>query len=316
MNILVTGAAGFIGSHMAEKLALAGHRVTGIDNLSDYYSKQLKLANAGALIKNGVEFIETDLRHAPAYQKLSKAFEYIFHFAAQPGLSETSSFNDYLSNNVSATQELTEFAKQCGHLRLFVNIGTSSVYGLDASKDETTVPLPASAYGVTKLAAEQVVLSQSRNKIFNACSLRLYSVYGPRERPDKLYSKLIRSALFNEPFTLIEGSLQHRRSFTFVGDIIEGISKVMDKEESVNNEIFNIGTDMQHTTAYGIETVENLTGKKISFTMLPPRQGDQLSTKAVIDKARKVLQYNPVTTLHEGILQQIHWFEAEQSVLK
>jgi len=309
MNVLVTGAAGFIGSHTAETLASIGYEVTGIDNLSDYYSKKLKLANARSLRNNGIEFIEMDLRYADQYKQLPGHFDYIFHFAAQPGLSATSTFNDYLSNNVTATHELAEFAKKCDCLRLFINISTSSVYGLDATKDETAVPLPASYYGVTKLASEQLVLSESRDKIFNACSLRLYSVYGPRERPDKLYTKLISAALKNEPFTLIEGSLQHKRSFTYVGDIIEGILKVIGKEEIVNNEIFNIGTNVQHTTAEGIETVENLTGKKIQFKMLPPRAGDQLSTKAMIDKAREILNYNPQTSLHDGILQQIQWFE-------
>lgn len=311
MNILVTGAAGFIGSHAAEKLASLGHSVAGADNLSDYYSKQLKLMNVEALIKKGVQFTEIDLRYTEQYKSLSKAFEYVFHFAAQPGLSVTSSFNDYLSNNVTATYELVQFAKACNNLRLFVNIGTSSVYGFDATKDETAAPLPASDYGVTKLAAEQLVLSQSRNKIFNACSLRLYSVYGPRERPDKLYTKLIKAALCNEPFTLIGGSLQHKRSFTYVDDIIEGILKVIGKEKSVSGEIFNIGTDVQNTTAYGIETVEKLTGKKISFKILPPRSGDPLNTKAVIDKARKFLNYNSATSLPEGISKQINWFEAQ-----
>ncbi|HEX5154348.1 MAG TPA: NAD-dependent epimerase/dehydratase family protein [Parafilimonas sp.] len=316
MNVLVTGAAGFIGSHKAEKLASLGFNVTGVDNLANYYSKQLKLLNVASLKENGVEFIEMDLRYIDQYKKLLSRFDYIFHFAAQPGLSATSTFNDYLSNNATATHELAGFAKKNNNLRLFVNISTSSVYGLDATKDETAVPMPASYYGVTKLVAEQIVLAESRNKSFNACSLRLYSVYGPRERPDKLYTKLIKAALEDKPFTLIEGSLQHKRSFTYVGDIIDGILKVIDKEETVNNEIFNIGTNVQHTTADGIETVEDLTGKKIQFTMLPPRGGDQLSTKAIIDKARKMLNYDPQTSLHEGILQQINWFEKYQEVFE
>jgi len=316
MNILVTGAAGFIGSHTAEKLASIGFNVTGVDNLSGYYSKQLKLLNVASLKDNGVEFIEMDLRYADQYKKLPGQFDYIFHFAAQPGLSATSTFDDYLSNNVTATHELTGFAKRNNGLGLFVNISTSSIYGLDASKDETAAPMPASYYGVTKLAAEQLVLSESRNKIFNACSLRLYSVYGPRERPDKLYTKLIKAALENTPFTLIEGSLQHKRSFTYVGDIVDGILKVINKEEAINNEIFNIGTSVQHTTAEGIEAVENLTGKRIQFEMLPPRPGDQLSTKAIIDKAGKMLNYNPQTSLHDGILQQVNWYKINKEVFE
>ncbi len=309
MKILVTGAAGFIGSHLAEKLTAIGNNVTGADNLSDYYSKDLKLLNVDSLKRNGVEFIEIDLRYSKQYNHLATDFDYIFHLAAQPGLSETSAFEDYLTNNITATNKIVQFAKQCNHLHLFVNISTSSVYGLDATKDETAVPTPVSTYGITKLAAEQIVMAECRNNIFNACSLRLFSVYGPRERPDKLYTKLIKAAAYNEPFTLTEGSLKHKRSFTFVDDIVEGIIKVTGKEKIVNDEIINIGSDVQHTTAFGIETVESLTGKKIKFEMIAPRQGDQMSTKAVIDKAKRLLNYNPETSLRNGIQQQIKWFE-------
>src|SRR5438552_18087422 len=197
MKILVTGAAGFIGSHMAEKLAALDHFVTGLDNLSDYYPRELKLANIESLKNNDVDFIEIDLRYPDQYKKLSKDFDHIFHFAAQPGLSQTAVFDDYLTNNIIATHQLIQFARQCNDLRQFVNISTSSVYGSNATKDETAAPSPVSYYGITKLAAEQMVLAESRNNNFNACSLRLYSVYGPRERPDKLYTKLIRSALYN-----------------------------------------------------------------------------------------------------------------------
>lgn len=309
MKILVTGAAGFIGSHFSEKLAENGCQVTGVDNLSDFYSKKLKLLNVRSIKNIGIDFIEMDLRNAHQYKNLPAGFEYIFHFAAQPGLSATASFDDYLSNNVNATYELIQFAKQCSALKLFVNISTSSVYGIDATKDENSVPAPVSYYGVTKLAAEQLVLAESRNKVFNACSLRLYSVYGPRERPDKLYTKLIKSALLNEPFTLIEGSLKHKRSFSFVDDILNGIIKVLGKEDMISNEIINIGTDVQHTTAEGIETVELLTGKKIQFIMLPPRAGDQSATKAVIDKAKRLLNYNPTTSFREGVTAQIKWVD-------
>lgn len=145
--------------------------------------------NVDSLKKNGVEFIETDLRYSKQHELFIERFDYIFHLAAQPGLSETSAFDDYLTNNRTATNKIVKFAKQCKHLCLFVNISTSSVYGLDATKDETAAPMPVSTYGITKLAAEKIVMAESRNKIFNACSLRLFSVYGPRERPDKLYTK-------------------------------------------------------------------------------------------------------------------------------
>src|SRR5690348_5074928 len=127
MKILVTGAAGFIGSHASEKFASLSHDVIGVDNLSDYYSRELKLLNVQSLNKNNAEFIQADLRYSQ-YNKLPKNIDYIFHFAAQPGLSQTAKFEDYLSNNVIATQRFIEFAKQCKQLRMFVNISTSSVY--------------------------------------------------------------------------------------------------------------------------------------------------------------------------------------------
>jgi nucleoside-diphosphate-sugar epimerase len=309
MKILVTGAAGFIGSHTSEKLASLGHQVTGADNLSDFYSPELKLLNIESQKNKGINFIKLDLRYADQYDLLPKDFDYIFHFAAQPGLSAKSSFEDYLDNNINATYKLIQFAKQCTQLRLFVNISTSSVYGADATKDETAVPAPVSFYGITKLAAEQLVLAESRNNIFKACSLRLYSVYGPRERPDKLYTKLIRSALCDEPFTLIEGSLQHKRSFTFIGDIIKGVIEVLNKEKILNNEIINIGSDVQHTTADAIELVQSLTDKQIIFDMQQRRLGEQLSTKAITHKAQRLLNYNATTSLREGIQQQIEWFK-------
>lgn len=308
MKILVTGAAGFIGSHMSEKLAGMQHEVIGVDNLSSFYPKALKVLNLESM-QDKVAFIEADLTNADACNLLPADTEYIFHFAAQPGLSEKSGFDEYLLNNVTATYNLLNFAKRLKHLKLFVNISTSSVYGLDATKDETAIPEPVSYYGITKLAAEQLVLAESRKKTLNACSLRLYSVYGPRERPDKLYTKLIRSALTNEPFTLVEGSLQHKRSFSFVGDIIDGIAAVIGRENIVNNEIINLGSNAQYTTQQGIDTVESLTGNTIKFEIIPPRTGDQTATKAIIDKAKRLLHYNPQTSLKDGVQQQLDWFK-------
>ena len=135
-------------------------------------------------------------------------------------------------------------------------------------------------------------LAESRNNIFKACSLRLYSVYGPGERPDKLYTKLISAALCDEPFTLIDGSMQHTRSFTFIDDIINGVVEVLNKEEILNNEIINIGSNVQHTTAEAIELVQLLTNKQIAFNMQQRRLGEQLSTKAITHKAKQLLNYN------------------------
>lgn len=309
MKILVTGAAGYIGSHAAERLQSLGHEVVGLDNFSDYYDVSLKLLNEKALNAKGINIEKIDLRFTEQLQTLPTDFNYIFHFAAQPGISATSSFEDYLSNNVIGTKKLLDFAFKNVDLALFVNIATSSIYGVNATFDESVPPTPVSHYGVTKLAAEQLVLESSRLGQLKACSLRLYSVYGPRERPEKLYTKLIANALHEIPFPLFKGSEDHLRSFTYVQDIVDGIVSVIGKVDLVNNEIINLGTEEENTTHHGIEIVEQILNKKISIEVVDARVGDQLRTKAVIDKARKLLGYNPKTSLYEGLKSQVQWYQ-------
>lgn len=310
MKILVTGTAGFIGSHTAERLKALGHDVVGVDNFSPYYSLELKQLNADALKAKGISMINYDLRETNLAAVLPTDINYIFHFAAQPGISSTSTFEDYFSNNIIATKNLVDYALECKNLILFVNIGTSSIYGLEATFSEDVAPKPASYYGVTKLAAEQMVLQKSREKMLKACSLRLYSVIGPRERPEKMYTKLIDLGLKGEAFPLFEGSDTHLRSFTYVGDIVDGVVSVIGNEQKVDGEIINLGTEVEHTTQEGIEAVEKVLGKSIKIKIIPKRAGDQLRTKANIDKARKLLGYNPQTSLLDAVKYQVDWFKA------
>lgn len=311
MKILITGAAGFIGSHTAERLHKLGHEVITIDNFSPYYSVEVKKLNAQALLQKGIEVLKMDLRETSDFNLLPNDVEVVFHFAAHPGISNTSSFEDYLTNNVEATQNLIAFVEKSANKPYFVNIATSSIYGLEAAFDETTAPKPTSMYGVTKLAAEQLVLAKVRLNQIKGCSLRLYSVYGPRERPDKLYTKLISSGLRGEAFPLFPGSLEHLRSFTYVGDIVDGIVSVLNHMEICNGGIINLGTEEENTTAIGIQTVEEILGVAIQMNHLSTgRTGDQLRTRAVIDKARKLLNYNPQTSLKEGLHKQVEWYRA------
>ena len=310
MKVLVTGAAGFIGSHMAELLQRNGFSVTGLDNFSDYYSPQLKMSNAAELMKQGVTIHKIDLCRPDQLKTLPADFDFIFHFAARPGISAKSSFEDYLDNNLIATRHLLDFAQNCKNLKHFFNISTSSVYGREATLNEGDTPAPISWYGVTKLAAEQLVLAASRNRKLKASSLRLYSVYGPRERPDKLYTRLISCALSGEEFPLFEGSESHRRSFTYVGDICEGIYAALQNYEKIDSEIINLGCETEHSTAEGIDTVERLLSEKINIKSAPARAGDQLFTKANIDKAKNLLGYNPKTSLEEGLKKQVDWYKA------
>jgi nucleoside-diphosphate-sugar epimerase len=180
---------------------------------------------------------------------------------------------------------------------------------LEATFPETVPPKPASWYGVTKLAAEQLVLAKSREDKLLGTSVRLFSVYGPRERPDKLYTRLIDCALNDKPFPLFKGSEKHLRSFTYVQDIVDGIVSIIGKETICNGEIFNLGTETESTTAQGIAAVEEILQTKIAIENKPPRAGDQSRTKANINKARKLLGYNPQTTLKEGLIAQTEWFK-------
>jgi nucleoside-diphosphate-sugar epimerase len=306
MKIVVTGAAGFIGSHWAEKLAREGHEVVGIDNFNDYYDPALKERNAAEVTAAGARIERLDLAEADLSAVLAGT-GFIYHLAAQPGISATTSFETYMRNNLIATHRLLLAAQAVPSLQCFVNIATSSVYGRQATDSEDTPPKPTSYYGVTKLAAEQLVLAKQREEGFPGCSLRIFSVYGPRERPDKLYTKLINNILTDTPFPLFEDSEHHSRSFTYVGDIMAGFSAVLRQPDRAIGEIFNIGSDSEITTGEGIAIVEDIIGKKAIIQRVPKRPGDQLQTRANIAKARRVLGYEPRTTMRQGLARHVTW---------
>jgi nucleoside-diphosphate-sugar epimerase len=233
----------------------------------------------------------------------------VYHSAAQPGLSATTPFETYARNNITATYRLLEAVKKEPSLQGFFYLSTSSVYGAFATESETAEPKPTSDYGVTKLAAEQLALSYQRTQGLPACSLRLFSVYGPRERPEKLYSKLIRAILEDRTFPLYEGSEDHVRSYTYVGDAVDGLIAALHNLDRCIGEIFNIGTDATITTGEGMRIIEEIIGKRARIERKPKRPGDQLQTQANIDKARRVLGYNPTTTPKEGLEKQVEWYK-------
>jgi nucleoside-diphosphate-sugar epimerase len=305
-KIIVTGAAGFIGSHIAESLAAADYDVVGIDNFADHYSFALKRLNAETIQDVGVEMQEADLADSA---DIPQDTEVIVHCAAQPGISSDVSFRDYERNNIQATHNLLASCISQDNPPFFVHISTSSVYGLEATGAETAEPKPASDYGVTKLAAEQLALSAVRQDKLQAASLRLFSVYGPRERPEKLFTKLIHAGVTESSFPLYEGSREHVRSFTYVGDVVRAIESAIDKRQKVNGETINIGSDNTNTTGEAVTAVENALGNNIEFDMQPPRAGDQTRTSAQIKKARDLLNWRPETALEEGVKKQVEWFQ-------
>ena len=216
-----------------------------------------------------------------------------------------------MRNNIVAAQCLVKAAPDVPVLRAFIHISTSSVYGARATGDEKDEPQPTSYYGVTKLAAEQLVMAASRERGLPACSLRLFSVYGPRERPEKLYPRLIGCLLEEREFPLFEGSEKHYRSYTYVDDVVAGMEAVLESVPRCRGEIFNMGADTAITTGEGIQIVEELVGRKARIILQPSREGDQLETRANIEKARRVLGYNPTMSVREGLAREVAWYRRE-----
>lgn len=312
MKILITGAAGAIGSHVAEAFALKGHDVWGMDNLNDYYDVRIKRLNLDDVKKAGASVLIADL-HTVSYGSCD--YDVIIHFAAQPGISSNTDFDSYQRNNIDATKKLLDFAKTASNLKLFLHISTSSVYGKSACGSEEEPPEPTSIYGVTKLCAEQLALSKFRSEGLPVAVFRLFSVYGPRERPEKLYHKLIMAMLRDQPFPLHEGSGAHTRSFTYVSDVVNACLLAIHKPSRIVGEIINIGGGEVRSTQQGIDIIEEIMGKKAIIEIIPPRSGDQLETEAVVDKANWFLGYKPEILLMTGLLKQVEWQKRLLAVL-
>ncbi len=311
MKTLVTGVAGAIGSHLAEALIDLGHGVIGIDALTDYYSTDLKKLNLSKVRDKGVKVYTIDLAKDDLNEAVS-GVEIVYHLAAQPGISAATHLDLYLRNNLTATHRLLEALKSESQVRLFVNCSTSSVYGHLARGDEEALPRPVSCYGVTKLAAEHLAFSYYwEDGAIPVTSARLFSVYGERERPDKLYTKLINTVVNDASFPLHEGSEHHSRSYTYVGDAVQGFLSLMRNIEAAVGNIFNIGSDVKVTTGEAIRLIEELLGKKAKIKIMPRRKGDVFETHANIDKARNVLSYSPKTAIRDGLRKQVEWYFEE-----
>lgn len=300
MRILITGGAGFIGSHLALKLAQDKHDVRAVDNFDPYYVVTLKKRNAQLLQRAGVLIHQLDLAVDPL-EGLLEEVELVIHCAAQPGNDANTTYFSYLKNNLHATVALVEALK--GSDTRLIACSTSSVYGLNATGDETTLPAPVSPYGVTKLAAEAAVMSAVRRGELQACVLRYFSVFGPRERPDKLFPKLFRALREGSPFPLYQGSEKHERSFSYVEDIVHGTLLAVEHWDKARGEVFNLGTDEMQTTGQVLAWAQEISGKPLNLQKLPPRAGDQLSTRANIAKATRLLGYRPQVKLQEGMRQ-------------
>jgi UDP-glucose 4-epimerase len=308
---IVTGAAGFIGSHLVEVLLNQGEFVIGIDHFNDYYDPTFKRKNI-ALFQNHPQFrlVEGDIQ-ALDWSSLLPDVDYIYHQAAQAGVRASwgSSFRAYTERNINATQVLLEAAKEARQLKRFIFASTSSVYGNAETLPtyETICPDPVSPYGITKLAAERLCFLYHTNFGLPVTALRYFTVYGPRQRPDMAFHKFFKAILSDQAIP-IYGDGQQTRDFTFVSDVLAANLAAATVPEAVGA-IFNIGGGSRVVLSEVLDIMELVVGKPISRNHIERAMGDARHTAADITKARKVLGYQPQVSLKEGLLQEWQWIE-------
>ncbi len=304
MRVLVTGAAGFIGSHLCESLLRAGHDTVGVDVFTDYYPRKLKEANLEDAKRHpGFRFHELDLRAADLAAAL-EGVEVVIHAAARPGLDGGwAAFGDYVGCNLMATERLLA-ASLVASVSRFVLVSTSSVYGSDARGDEQRPTAPISAYGVTKLAAEHLAAAFGRATGLPVVTLRYFSIYGPRQRPDMAFHRFIEQMRQGRPIT-VYGNGEQSRSNTFIDDCVRGT--VLAIERGVPGEIYNIGGGEIVTLRSAI----TILGEELAIEPVlrhePDRPGDQRHTAADIGKARATLGFEPIVPVVEGLRRQVRW---------
>lgn len=309
MRALVTGAAGFIGSHLCDRLLADGHNVVAIDNFSDYYSRTLKEHNLeSALNHRNFKFQELDLVEDDPSQALEDA-NVIFHLAGRSGLRAAGriEFVRYLRDNVLATQRLLESLAGRSITR-FVYAGSSSIYG-DAEMlptKESSVPRPLSSYGVSKLAGENLVHMYARNFGLPATCLRYFTIYGPRQRPDMAIARFIQALPDGEEVELL-GDGEQTRDFTFVSDAIEATMRAATSD--VVGKVLNIGGGSRTTLNAVLTVLEEISGTAARRRHSPPAPEDQRHSSASINLARQHLSWEPRVSLRDGLLRQWGWFQ-------
>ncbi len=306
-TILVTGAAGFIGSHVAETAARQGSRVIAIDSFSPHlYSSELKRVSWDVLSKiPSINLFELDLC-CDDFSELIWESDVIVNSAAVPGLMPSwDLFSEYLNSNVLALSKILEVLPVSSPKKI-IQLSTSSVYGKFAIGDESSPTIPTSPYGVTKLAAENLlkVVAEKKNLKFNI--LRLFSVYGPRQRPDMAFGIIINKLITGEPIS-IYGDGSASRSNTYVSDVVAGI--LLACESAYDSQTYNICGNEEYTLSEVIKILEDISGKKANLEYFPARPGDQTTTRGNFSKASKDLGYSPNWNLKKGLKHQYEWIK-------
>jgi nucleoside-diphosphate-sugar epimerase len=304
MKCLVTGAAGFIGSHLCERLLQAGHAVVGVDALVPYYPESLKEANLqAARAHRWFTFCRADLR-TDDLRPLVQDIEVVFHLAAMPGLARSwTDFDLYESCNITGTQRLLEAVGQVSHLQRFLYASTSSVYGRYGSGDESLPTRPISPYGVTKLAAEQLCRAHADERGLPLVVLRYFSVYGPRQRPDMGYHRFVQALLAGQPL-VVYGDGHQVRGNTYVTDCVDATVAAV---QAMPGEVYNVGGGEAVTVWDVIRKLEVLLGCRAAIRQEAARPGDQRYTSADTAKLQRHLGWRPRIGLDEGLARQIAW---------
>lgn len=310
MNILVTGGAGFIGSHVCRHLLSEGHSVTLIDDFNDYYDPAIKRANVAAL-GGAATVVEGDIRNRDDVRNLfsGTAFDTVIHVAARAGVRP--SVKDpqlYIDTNITGTHHLLEASRQSGVGR-FLFASSSSVYGLAKTvpfSEDLALPQTLSPYAATKLAGEHLCGNYSHLFGMRVVCLRFFTVYGPGQRPDLAIHKFTDSIHKGLPIPQY-GDGSTRRDYTYIDDIVQGVLGAL-KYEGPLFDIFNLGENQTITLSELIREIEKGLGKKAVIERLPEQQGDMPLTSADITKARTLLGYNPQTKIAEGIPKFIDWY--------
>jgi UDP-glucose 4-epimerase len=307
---LVTGAAGFIGSHLAERLLSENFNVVGLDSFTDYYPRRDKELNLSALRPaRNFAFVEADLQNYDLRGLLRhENVSYVFHNAGQAGVRPSwgLNFNDYVARNILATQRLLEACANA-ELKRFVFASSSSIYG-DAEKfptDEEQLPRPVSPYGVTKLAAEHLCFLYAKQFHLPVIALRYFSVYGPRQRPDGVFRIFINALLRDEPIQVL-GDGEQTRDFTYISDIVQA-NLLAVRAADGSRRVYNIGGGARVTINATLELLSEITGKHARVGYKPRAAGDHRHGAADISRARRELGYVPQVKLEEGLRRQVEW---------